>query len=107
MISKNEVKPIHSLLKKRLENSILSSLEIVELFKRMVPNHQTEMLCIVFLCIPDEILLEMLSSIENDDKSNDIANLILDFKKTQPGIDSVLAKELEILSETFTEGKSN
>ena len=48
----------------------------------------------------------MLSSIENDDRSNDIANLILDFKKSQLGIESVLAKEVKILSETFTEGKS-
>ena len=87
----------------RLAECDLSELEIVQLFKRMVPGHQAEMLCITLLCVPDVILTDI--SREAANRADDILKLILDFRRNNLQLTDVLAKEIQILSKTFNEGK--
>ena len=63
------------------------------------------MLSIVLLCIPDQILTDLSLSIENEDRQDDIAKLILDLRKRLPRFDTILEREIKFLSKAFTEGK--
>ena len=75
----------------------------MQLYKRMVPGHQTEMLCITLLCIPDAILTDIAN--EAGDASDDLLKRILEYRRKSPRVGEVLASEILILSKAFSGGK--